>query len=121
MIEAIALKTQALRAGTLSGPKVAEITQNSSGTVELLVENVDTGLKNVEEFDLVVLATGMQPSLVGEALPQGVQLDEDGFFVSGPGAGITATGCAKLPLDVMRSAQSATGTAVKAIQTVAGR
>ena len=101
--------------------KVAEITESSSGTVQVLVENVDTGLKNLEDFDLVVLATGMQPSLAGEALPQGAQVDEDGFFVCGPGTGITATGCAKLPLDVMRSAQSATGVAVKAIQTVAGR
>ena len=34
---------------------------------------------------------------------------------------IFAAGCAKQPLDVMKTAQSATGAAMKAIQTVRGR
>ncbi len=101
--------------------KVAEISQTAGGTVLATVENVESGLKNVEEFDLVVLATGMQPTVAGEKLPVSAPVDEEGFFIGGTEAGIIATGCAKLPLDVMRSAQSATGAALKAIQTVAGR
>ena len=50
-----------------------------------------------------------------------LQGHEEGFFIGGAESGVIATGCAKLPLDVMRSAQSATGAALKAIQTVAGR
>jgi len=101
--------------------KVAELTQEASGKVLATVENVETGIKNVEEFDLVVLATGMQPSVAGEAVAVNAPRDEEGFFIGSPDSGIIATGCAKVPLDVMRSAQSATGAALKAIQTVAGR
>ena len=101
--------------------KVAELTESPSGKVLATVENVETGIKNIEEFDLVVLATGMQPSSAGEAVAVNAPRDEDGFFIGAEGSGIIATGCAKLPLDVMRSAQAATGAALKAIQTVAGR
>jgi quinone-modifying oxidoreductase, subunit QmoA len=101
--------------------KVAELTESPSGKVLATVENVETGIKNIEEFDLVVLATGMQPSSAGEAVAVNAPRDEEGFFIGAEGSGIIATGCAKLPLDVMRSAQAATGAALKAIQTVAGR
>jgi len=101
--------------------KVAELTETASGTVLATVENVDLGLKNVEEFDLVVLATGMQPATAGETLPGAVSVDEEGFLIGGAESGFIAAGCAKIPLDVMRSAQSATGAALGAIQTVAGR
>jgi quinone-modifying oxidoreductase, subunit QmoA len=101
--------------------KVAQLSQTASGTVLATVENTETGLKNVEEFDLVVLATGMQPSVAGEKLPLAATVDEDGFFIGGTESGIVAAGCAKQPLDVMRSAQSATGAALKAIQKVVGR
>lgn len=101
--------------------KVAELTESASGKVLATVENVETGIKNVEEFDLVVLATGMQPSTAGEAVAVNTPRDEEGFFIGSPDSGVIATGCAKMPLDVMRSAQAATGAALKAIQTVAGR
>jgi len=101
--------------------KVAAITETSGGKVLCTVENVETGIKNVEEFDLVVLATGMQPSTFGENVAVNAPRDEEGFFIGSDGSGVIATGCAKLPLDVMRSAQAATGAALKAIQTVAGR
>ena len=63
----------------------------------------------------------MQPSLAGGDNPFGVTLDADGFIVDGEDKGIFAAGCAKQPLDVMRSAQSGTSAAMKAIQTVRGR
>lgn len=101
--------------------KVAELTESASGKVLATVEDVESGIKNIEEFDLVVLATGMQPSTAGEAVALNAPRDEEGFFIGSDGTGVIATGCAKLPLDVMRSAQAATGAALKAIQTVAGR
>ena len=46
---------------------------------------------------------------------------EDGFIAGGEEAGIFAAGCARMPLDVTRSAQSGTAAALKAVQTVKGR
>ncbi|MBU1002408.1 MAG: FAD-dependent oxidoreductase [Proteobacteria bacterium] len=101
--------------------KVADAQQGEGGTVVLTVEDAVAGTKSKEEFDLVVLATGMQPSLAGEKLPFDLPLDEEGFIIGGEENGIFAAGCAKKPLDVMKSAQSGTGAAMKAIETVRGR
>jgi len=98
--------------------KVAAAAQGQGGAVVLTVEDAVAGTKSHETFDLVVLATGMQPTLAGERLPIDVPIDEDGFVVGGEDKGIFAAGCAKKPLDVMKSAQSGTGAAMKAIETV---
>ncbi|MDE5878853.1 MAG: heterodisulfide reductase subunit A, partial [Desulfovibrio sp.] len=63
----------------------------------------------------------MPPSLAGTELPLPRPLDEDGFVAGGEKAGIFACGCARMPLDVTRSAQSGTAAALKAVQTVKGR
>ena len=102
--------------------KVAAVDQDKAGDdVWVTVEDAVSGNKSVERFDLVVLATGMQPSLAGASLPIDVPVDSEGFIIGGEEKGIFAAGCAKQPLDVMKSAQSATGAAMKAIQTVRGR
>ncbi|MBN2139557.1 MAG: CoB--CoM heterodisulfide reductase iron-sulfur subunit A family protein [Desulfovibrionaceae bacterium] len=102
--------------------KVAKIVEDAgTGDPTVTVENAVTGIRSEERFDLVVLATGMQPSIAGRDVPAGVSLDEDGFIISGMDKGFIAAGCAKLPLDVMKTAQSGTGAALKAIQTVVGR
>ncbi len=101
--------------------KVAGVEQNASGDVICEVEDAVSGSKMKVTHDLVVLATGMQPSLDGEKNPFPIQMDEDGFFEDAPEKGVYVAGCAKKPLDVMKSAQSATGAAMKAIQTVRGR
>ncbi|WP_320171336.1 FAD-dependent oxidoreductase [Maridesulfovibrio sp.] len=101
--------------------KVAEIAETSGGNVLVTVEDAVTGIKAQNEHDLVVLATGMQPSLAGTPVPSGVQVDDQGFIVGGEEQGIFAAGCAKQPLDVMKTAQSGTAAALKAIQTVIGR
>ncbi|MEF3697691.1 CoB--CoM heterodisulfide reductase iron-sulfur subunit A family protein [Desulfolutivibrio sp.] len=102
--------------------KVAAVAEDSgTGDVLLTVEDAVTGIKSENRFEMAVLATGMQPSLAGQKLPVDVALDEMGFIVGGEEKGIFAAGCAKTPLDVMKSAQSATGAAMKAIQTVRGR
>ncbi|MDY0274285.1 MAG: FAD-dependent oxidoreductase [Desulfomicrobium sp.] len=102
--------------------KVAAVEQDKAGDdVWLTVEDAVTGTKSVERFDLVVLATGMQPSLAENSLPFDVPVDAEGFIIGGEERGIFAAGCAKQPLDVMKSAQSGTGAAMKAVQTVRGR
>lgn len=74
-----------------------------------------------EPYDLVVLATGMQPSAVAGYRPKvGVVADDYGFLVAeeGDGEGIFSAGVASGPLDVSMSVQSATAAALKAVQAV---
>ena len=101
--------------------KVADVRQGENNTVVLTVEDAVRGEKMTLNYDMVVLATGMQPSLADDKLPLPLPLDEDGFVMGGEEAGIFAAGCARMPLDVMRTAQSGTAAALKAVQTVKGR
>ena len=101
--------------------KVADAVQAEGNRVRITAEDAVRGEKMTLDYDLVVLATGMQPSLAGENAPLPLPLDEDGFIAGGEEAGIFAAGCARMPLDVMRSAQSGTAAALKAVQTVKGR
>jgi len=102
--------------------KVADIQEDAAtGDVILTVEDAVSAVKSKKRHDLAVLATGMQPAMAGMEMPVNVSMDEEGFVIGGAENGIFAAGCARMPLDVMRSAQTATGAALKAIQTVAGR
>jgi quinone-modifying oxidoreductase subunit QmoA len=102
--------------------KVAELAEgDASGAVRVVAEDAVRGEKLTLDFDMAVLATGMQPTLAGETSPLPVAVDEDGFVVGGEDAGIFAAGCARMPLDVARSARSGTSAAMKAAQTVKGR
>ncbi len=95
--------------------KVAEIRDGSNGNVVLVAEDTIGGGRVEQEVELAVLATGMQP--VGAVAPvPGIDYDADGFVV--PKEGIIPCGCAKRPIDVVSSAQSATAAALKAIQVV---
>lgn len=114
-------KVQALPNVHFVKGKVADAVQAAGDKVRLTAEDAVRGEKLTLEYDLVVLATGMQPSLAGEKAPLPLPLDEDGFIVGGEEAGIFAAGCARMPLDVMRTAQSGTAAALKAVQTVKGR
>ncbi len=96
--------------------KVAEIKAGSApGSVVLVAEDTIGGGKIEQEVDLAVLATGMQPSGAENQIP-GIDYDDDGFVVAKDG--ITPCGCAKRPVDVVSSAQSATAAALRAVQTV---
>ena len=99
--------------------KVAEVKAgNSPGSVVLVAEDTIGGGKVEQEVELAVLATGMQPSGANAKIP-GIDYDEDGFVV--PKEGIIPCGCAKRPVDVVSSAQSATAAALKAVQTLVRR
>jgi len=60
----------------------------------------------------------MQPSLAGEEMPQLLEMDENGFVIPSEAKGMYACGCARMPLDVMTSNETATAAALKAIQTL---
>jgi len=98
--------------------KVAKIEQAENGDVKVTAEDIHGGGKITETFDMVVLATGMEPtarSLTGA----GVTVTDDGFVdqTTLP-KGIYATGTLKTPVDVARSAQDATGVVMKSIQSL---
>ncbi|HSW62620.1 MAG TPA: CoB--CoM heterodisulfide reductase iron-sulfur subunit A family protein [Dissulfurispiraceae bacterium] len=97
--------------------KVAKIKKTKSGDVTVTAEDMLSGDKVEKTFDMVVLATGMEPAGAAQQLP-GVNYIE-GF--AAPGAGIFPTGCSRNPMDVSKSAQDATSAALKAIHAGKGR
>ena len=101
--------------------KVAEIQEDSaSGDLTVVAEDIYSNNKYRETVDLVVLATGMNPSLSDETIPFDVSLDKDGFFPDSNGAdsGIYFVGCAKEPSDVSTCIKDANGVALKAMQCI---
>ncbi len=106
---------------TLTKGKVANIEQASGDNVTITVEDVMGGKKITRTFDMVVLATGMQPNGSQGKVP-GVSYTADGFAeLEAQQAGILPIGTAKNPVDVQRSVQDATGAAVKSIQSLVRR
>ncbi|HEB78934.1 MAG TPA: CoB--CoM heterodisulfide reductase iron-sulfur subunit A family protein [Rhodospirillales bacterium] len=111
--------------------KPASISEGEGGDPVLHGENTLTRELYNSSYDLVVLATGMEPSTASCAPPVTLKMDEYGFIVpangvteDGPGetmdGGMVAAGVASGPLDVSMTAQSATAAALKAIQAVDG-
>jgi quinone-modifying oxidoreductase subunit QmoA len=101
--------------------KVAGIEQGAGGSVVVTYEDILGGKKAKQTFDMVVLATGMQPTGAAVKVP-GLKYTAEGFAMPGEQqAGIMSVGTGKAPLDVQRSVQDATGAAVKCIQSVVRR
>ena len=102
--------------GLIKG-KVAKIAEDRI-TKNIIIEAEDTltGKKTKEEFEMVVLASGIMPSAI---LPGMIERDKDGFIMeeSLP-EGIYAAACSKKPMDVASSLRDATGAALKAIQCI---
>lgn len=101
--------------------KVAEVSEDpETKNVTVVAENAVTGEKTKQTVDLVVLATGMQPTAANAKLPADLQYTADGFIINDfEKGGMFAAGCANKPADVVSSNQNATGMALKAIQTLA--
>ncbi|PID77838.1 MAG: heterodisulfide reductase subunit A [Deltaproteobacteria bacterium] len=99
--------------------KVAEVDEDEDGKIIVVAENAVSGEKRGQKVDMVVLATGMQPSSVKEKPGADLKISEYGFIQNDfEEGGMFAVGCANKPLDVVSSNQNATGIALKAIQTV---
>lgn len=102
--------------------KVAAVAEGDNGNITVTAEDAVTGEKINQTVDLVVLATGMEPSMASDKPQADLKFNEDGFIVNDfKKGGMFAAGCANKPADVMSSNQNATGMALKAIQTVLGR
>jgi quinone-modifying oxidoreductase subunit QmoA len=99
--------------------KVASITQDKDGNP--VVHGVDTeGYHRYSNpHDLVVLAVGMEPSVPKDAFPAKVKINAEGFVeLDAANGGFFAAGCSSDALDVNRAVQSATASALRAIQVV---
>jgi quinone-modifying oxidoreductase subunit QmoA len=103
--------------------KVAEVGEDpATGNITVTAENAVTGAKIKQSVEMVVLATGMQPSAAVNKLPGALKTTPDGFILNDFAAGgMFAAGCANKPADVVSSNQNATGMALKAIQTLVRR
>lgn len=111
-------KVQADERVTLIKGKAGEITEDSAtGMVTVQVEDQSSGKILKDQFDLVVLATGMVPASATDKVPAEAACDEHGFMLGEqPTGGIIGAGCVKKPVDVATSVQDATAAALKAIQ-----
>ncbi len=99
--------------------KVASVTQDSDGNP--VCNGVDTEGYNryAQAHDLVVLATGMEPSVDADKFPVDIVVNREGFIEADEkNGGIFAAGVASEALDVNRAVQHATGAALRAIQVV---
>jgi quinone-modifying oxidoreductase subunit QmoA len=103
--------------------KAGEVREDvHTGLVTVQVEDQVTGKVLTEEFDLVVLATGMVPNSAQDPLPLALARDDSGFIIAGQdGTGLVAAGCVKQPVDVATSVQDATAAALRAVQAICRR
>jgi quinone-modifying oxidoreductase subunit QmoA len=105
---------------TITKGKVARIAPDPASR-QLVVEAEDilSAAKTRLAVDLVVLASGMVPSLAAGRPAGPLALDGDHFLAGGAsGEGIFAAGCARAPVDVATSVQDATAAAAMAIETI---
>jgi quinone-modifying oxidoreductase subunit QmoA len=103
--------------------KVAQITENPSNkNLILRVENTATEELQELEFDMAVLATGMQPTTSKNALPAPVAVDDYGFVARNSGmTGVVGAGCVRTPVGVTETVADGTAAALKAIQAISRR
>jgi quinone-modifying oxidoreductase subunit QmoA len=100
--------------------KVAKVAQDEK-TGDVVLHGVDTmGYQRyANTHDLVVLAVGMEPSVPAPAIPATVAADASGFILrADENGGVFGAGCATNALDVNRAVQSATASALRAIQVI---
>jgi quinone-modifying oxidoreductase subunit QmoA len=100
--------------------KVAKVTEDPvSKQLVVEAEDILSGEKIKLKVDLLVLATGMVPSLEEGKIAGNIAFDKDHFVVPDQTArGIFVAGCARAPVDVATSVQDATASALKAIGAI---
>ncbi len=101
--------------------KVAKVIQDPTSK-QLIVEAEDTmaGELKQSSVDLVVLATGMQPTTSKNGFPVQPLLDENGFVRTDVDKSIIGCGVCTGPKEVSSVVQESTGAAMKAIHIVKG-
>ncbi|MFA7388087.1 MAG: FAD-dependent oxidoreductase [Thiohalobacteraceae bacterium] len=104
---------------TFTKSKVANITQDKDGNPILHGVDTEGYHRYSNPHDLVVLAVGMEPSVPRDGFPIQVKINPEGFVEQDPAnGGFFAAGCSSDALDVNRAVQSATASALRAIQVV---
>jgi quinone-modifying oxidoreductase subunit QmoA len=99
--------------------KVAKIEQDKDGNPVLHGVNTEGYHRYANTYDLVVLATGMEPSVDFKGFPVKIAVNEEGFIEHEEGnGGIFAAGVAADAMDVNRAVQHATAAALRAVQVV---
>jgi len=94
----------------------------SDNAAKTATQDTITGEKVRQTVDMLVLATGMQPTAAIDKPNADLKFNQDGFIVNDfSKGGMFAAGCANKPADVVTSNQNATGMALKAIQTLVRR
>ena len=98
--------------------KVAKVTSAGPDQVTVEAEDILSGHDSAETVDLVVLATGIVPSVPPLA---GILVgDEHGFLVPEEGTGLVPAGCVRRPVDVAEAVRDATAAALRALQYCRG-
>lgn len=105
---------------TFTKSKVANITEDrESGNPVLHGVDTEGYHRYSNPHELVVLAIGMEPSVPKGDFPMEVVVNEEGFIELDEANGaFFAAGCSSDALDVNRAVQSATASALRAIQVV---
>jgi quinone-modifying oxidoreductase subunit QmoA len=96
--------------------RVAKVGQDpATGALSVTAEDMLSGVRTRQTFDLVVLATGLVPQT--EGLPASFETDEFKFINGSPDKpGLYAAGCVRRPGEVSSALADATGAALKAFQ-----
>lgn len=115
--EDVLAKVEADEKTLLQRGKVAKIVEDAETKVlTLSAEDTDTGNRVEAEADLVVLATGMVPNNGDLPLPEGCQVDDNGFLVAGSlESGVVPAGCSVRPAPMASCMQDSTGAALKTL------
>lgn len=99
--------------------KVAKIDQDDDKNPVLHGVDTEGYHRYATPYDLVVLAIGMEPSVDVSEFPVKLVLNDEGFIEPDEkNGGIFAGGCSSDALDVNRSVQHATASALRAVQVV---
>lgn len=97
----------------LTKGKVGRIVHSKEEEKLLLeVEDIHSGSKREDAFDMVVLAMGLIPNPVAADL----KVNDYGFFLPDQTAGIVPAASCKSPMDVSSAVKDATASALKAMQ-----
>ena len=99
---------------------VADIEDAGNGDVTVVAEDIIANKKYKHTVDMVVLATGMQPTMSDEEVPFGAKKDKYGFFIDNDDTdnGMFFVGCCHTPSDVSSNIKEANSVALKAIQCI---
>ncbi len=95
------------------------VLNNETGSPVIHGVNTEGYKRYADEYDLVVLAVGMEPSVSKDSFPVDIVINEEGFIEPAEeNGGVFAAGVSSDALDVNRAVQHATGAALRAIQVV---